>query len=199
MVLSGVHYGLWEPDLWLSLSSGGTLAYVPSDITRRSLVLVDQTGSASPFSDQRAAFATLALSRDGRRIAADVEEKVWLYERGASGRVRLAPENRDAGEGFSVWAPDGSRVIYASNQSGNWDIYARTPGTAKSEVLVQKEFDQTPLAMAPDGTLAFREENPRAGTDIWLLPPGGTPTPWLTTPATEMLSDFSPCYNSIKA
>jgi dipeptidyl aminopeptidase/acylaminoacyl peptidase len=106
--------------------------------------------------------------------------------------VRLAPENRDADEGMPVWAPDASRVIYASNQPGNWDIYARVVGAATSERLLQKEFDQTPEAMASDGTLAFRETHTTTGEDIWLLPPGGVPAPWLATPATEVHCDFSP-------
>jgi serine/threonine-protein kinase len=196
VVISGVHYVAWQPDLWLSISSSGTLAYVPSDISERSLVLVDEVGRGTPVTDQRDLYVNLALSRDGRRIAADVPAdfpgKVWLYEIGGSGRVRLAPENRDADEIHPVWARDGSRVIYGSNQSGNWDIYARAVGAATSEVILQKEFNQFPSAIAPDGTLAFRDTNPKTGEDIWLLPPGGSPTPWLVTPAQEGQSDFSP-------
>jgi Tol biopolymer transport system component len=192
VVLSGVYLDPWNPDLWLSLSSSGTLAYVPGDITQRSLVLVDETGRGAPVTDQRGWYGNLTLSRDGRRIAADVEYKIWLYEPGGSGRVRLAPENRDYDEGSPVWAPGGSRVFYASNQSGNWEIYARSPGAAKSVVILQKEFDQFPQAIAQDGTLTFVESNPKTGEDIWLLPPGGTPTPWLVTPAKEGQPDFSP-------
>jgi serine/threonine-protein kinase len=192
LLLSGVYLDIWNPDLWLSLSSSGTLAYVPGDVTERSLVLVDEMGHGAPVTDQRALYGKPALSPDGRRIAADVEHKIWLYELGGSGRVRLAPENRDYDEAGPVWAPDGSRVIYGSNQSGNWEIYARAVGIAKSEVILQKEFDQFPVAIAPDGTLAFQESNPKTGWDIWLLSPAGTPTPWLVTPATEVQSGFSP-------
>jgi Tol biopolymer transport system component len=192
VVLSGVHQDPWNPDLWLSLSSSGTFAYVPGDVTQRSLVLVDEMGRGTPVTDQGGLYGHVALSRDGRRIAADVEHKIWLYEPGESGRVRLAPENRDNDENCPVWATDGSRLIYASNQSGNWDIYARAAGNAKSEVILQKEFDQFPQAIAPDGTLAFLETNPKTGWDIWLLPHGGTPTPWLVTPTTEGQPDFSP-------
>ena len=192
-ILSGVHTLATAPDLWLSVSRTGTLAYAPSDITQRSLVLVDQLGQTVPVSDQRRVYVNVAVSPDGGRIATDVDYRVWLYELDG-GRVRLAVENRDwtTGELSPAWDPDGSRVLYSSNESGNWEIYARVPGTAESEVVLQKEYDQTVQAIAKDGTLVFLESDPKTGKDIWLLPPAGAAMPWLATVAEEIQPDFSP-------
>jgi sugar lactone lactonase YvrE len=192
VVLAGIHEALGARRLWLSVSRNGVLAYVPTDITRRTLVLVDQTGRLEPFAEQSGLYGSVALARNGRTIAADTEYRIWIYEPGQRGAVRLAPENRDAEESSPVWAPDGSRVFYASNQGGNVDIYARVVGTPRSEVILQKESNQSPDAIAPDGTLALRDTRPKTGADIWLLPPGGTATPWLATAAQEVHSDFSP-------
>ena len=82
-------------------------------------------------------------------------------------------------------------VYYASNHSGNWEIYSRVPGAAQSEIVMQREFDQFPVAVAPDGTLAFQESNTVTGDDIWFLPPGGVPSPALTGPGTDAMCDFS--------
>ena len=190
-VLPGVHYLNWSTDLWLSVSRTGTLAYAPSDVTRRSLVRVDWLGQTVPVADQPGVYGNLAISPNGRRIAADVDNRVWLYEPDG-GRVRLAPENRDRGENNPTWDPEESRVFYSSNQSGTWDIYTRVPGAATSEVVLRKELDQTVEAVADDGTLAFSESHPATGYDIWLLPTGGTPRAWQATTASEVNADFSP-------
>ena len=192
LVLSDFFFHHWDPDPWLSLSDNGTLAYVPSEITQRSLVMVDEMGRSEPMTEKRDLFGTLSLSPDGRRIAVDPEHRIWVYETGVGGRKRLVPENRGTDEGYPVWNADGSRVYYASNHSGNWEIYSRVPGAAQSEIVVQRDFDQFPVAVAPDGTLAFQESNTVTGDDIWILPPGGTPTPLLTGPGTDAICDFSP-------
>jgi Tol biopolymer transport system component len=192
LVLSDFFFTNWEPDPWVSVSSKGNLAYVPSEINQRSLVFVDESGRGVPTTDQRGLYGSMALSPDGRRIAVDDEHRIWVYEVGGAGSVRLAPENRDYDEGYPVWSADGSRVFYASNETGKWEVYARVPGAAKSELVMEREFDWFAVAVAPDGTLAFQESNTVTGDDIWFLPPGGDPTPGLAGPGTDALCDFSP-------
>jgi dipeptidyl aminopeptidase/acylaminoacyl peptidase len=192
LVLSDFFFVLWEPDPWVSVSSNGTLAYVPSRITERSLVIVDESGRGVPATEQRGLYGSLALSPDGSRIAVDDKHRIWVYEVGGAGRTRLAPENRDYDEGYPVWSADGSRVVYASNETGNWEMYSRVPGAAKSELVAERAFDQIAVAVAPDGTIAFQESNTATGDDIWFLPPGGESRPGVAGPGTDALCDFSP-------
>ena len=190
-VLSGVHQRTMSPDLWVSVSNTGTLAYVPSDKAQQSLVRVDALGGAIPVTNERGQYGNLSLSPNGSRVAANVDGKIWLYG-SDGGRVRLAPENRDWTESSPAWGPDGLRVLYSSNESGNWEIYSRIPGSSTSEVILQKEDDQNVESVANDGTIAFRNAHPKTGDDIWLLSPDGTDTPWQATEASEAQADFSP-------
>ena len=48
------------------------------------------------------------------------------------------------------------------------------------------------MAMIPNGTIIYAENHPKTGRDIWLLPPGEEPIPWLVTPAFEGEADVSP-------
>ena len=111
-------------------------------------------------------------------------------ERGAS--TPLASEYRDR-VGFPVWTPDGSRIIFASCHEGNWEMYSRAASGAGSvDVVLKREFDQFPLATAPDGTLVFREAHPGSGSDLWILSPGGGAVRWLATAAAEAGARVSP-------
>jgi Tol biopolymer transport system component len=117
---------------------------------------------------------------------------VWLYALDGKSRERLALENRDWDEFWSVWTPDGKAVVYASNQAGNWKIYRRVPGALKSEVLLDREVDVFPKAISQDGTIAYDESHPTTGNDIWLLNADGKARPWLAGPRNEEAGKFSP-------
>ena len=176
-----------------SVSLNGTLAYAPGDITQRSLVFVDQTGRATPAAPERHAYSWISLAPDGRKAAVVYDGNIWIQdlERGAS--TPLTPEYRSGARGFPIWTPDGSRVIFASNHEGNWELYSKTASAARpADVVLKKEFDQFPLSMAPDGTLVFEEKQPGSGTDLWILPSRGEPAPWLATVAEESYARVSP-------
>jgi dipeptidyl aminopeptidase/acylaminoacyl peptidase len=50
-----------------------------------------------------------------------------------------------------------------------------------------------PMSWSPDGkNLAFDERKPSAERDIWILPGGGDPYPFLVTPFDESAPTFSP-------
>ena len=77
---------------------------------------------------------------------------------------------------------------FVSNQEGNVEIYSKSIARPDStDVVVKKELDQSPNSVATNGTLAFEEARPGMGTDIWVLPPGGSPEPWLAAKADELL------------
>lgn len=192
LVVPGVSYPAWQPDLWYSVSDTGTLAYAPADVRAKSLILVDRTGKVELFSNQPGTYSGVSVSRTARRTLAAADYRVWLYASDGTSRERLAPENRDWHEQSAKWAPDGKTVIYASNEFGNWDIQRRVPGASKSEVLLAKELDQTKAVISMDGTIAYLEEHSTTGNDIWLLEPDGKSRPWLVSPGNEGPMGFSP-------
>jgi serine/threonine-protein kinase len=190
-VLSGVHRRVWFTEAWIGLSPTGTLAYVPADMNQRTLVRVDLEGRATPLSEIRDQYGSVRVSPGGDSLVANAFVHLWLYGPDG-GRAPLAPETGDWQHSAAVWDGTGSRVVFSSNEPGNWDLYERTVGAPASEVRVQKEFDQEVEAVSLDGTLVFVETHPETGRDLWLVPVGGSPTPWQATDASEGSADFSP-------
>ncbi|UCC25432.1 MAG: PD40 domain-containing protein, partial [Gemmatimonadales bacterium] len=190
-VLTGVHRRVWFTEAWIGLSPTGTLAYVPADMNQRTLVRVDLEGRATPLSEIRDQYGSVRVSPGGDSLVANAFVYLWLYGPDG-GRAPLAPETGDWQHSTAVWDGTGSRVVFSSNEPGNWDLFERTVGAPANEVRVQKEFDQEVEAVSPDGTLAFVETHPETGRDLWLVPVGGSPTAWQATDASEGSADFSP-------
>jgi serine/threonine protein kinase len=77
-------------------------------------------------------------------------------------------------EVYPSLTPDGQSVVFASVQSGNWDIYRQTVGE-RSTVNLTAAFDSydTQPAVSPDGSLiAFRSS--REGGGVFLMNLDGT-------------------------
>jgi hypothetical protein len=59
-----------------------------------------------------------------------------------------------------VWSPDGRRVFFASNRTGNFDVYSQ-PADGSTQAIVEFEHPafQGPSSITPDGTqLVVNEE-----------------------------------------
>jgi len=163
-----------------SVSLNGTLVYAPADIGRRSLVFVDQTGHATPVTAEYHAYSRISLAPDGRRAAVGYDGNTWIVDLERGGTTPLVSESLrgTSGIGWPVWSPDGSHVVFATNRDGNWELYSKlVSGSGSPEVVLKKEADQFPLAIARDGTLIFRDVQPTVGTNLWVKPPGGAPSP----------------------
>ena len=68
-------------------------------------------------------------------------------------------------------------------------------GSGPAERLCTSGNVQTPISWSPDGSvLAFTEEDPTSGVDVWMLPVGsdGKPQAFLRTPYDERHPMFSP-------
>ncbi|MBI3050002.1 MAG: PD40 domain-containing protein [Acidobacteria bacterium] len=154
---------------------------------------MDHAGRITPAGPERHAYSWISLAPDGRKAALVYDGSIWIQdlERGTS--TPLAPEYRSGARGFPVWTPDSSRIIFASNHEGNWDLYSKPASAAGSaEVVLTKESDQWPVSMALDGTMILGDARRRSGNDLWVLPPRGEPAPWLTTNAEELHGRMSP-------
>ena len=92
-----------------------------------------------------------------------------------------------------MWSLDGTRILFASNRGGNWDIYIQpADGSRPAEALLQRPLDQFPLSMLADGTLLYTEIAPNTGRDLWILSPDGKTSPLRVTPFNETQGQFSP-------
>ena len=137
-----------------AVSRAGTLLYMIGAVdqtTPRSLVWVDRKGHEESIGAPLRAYGTPRLSPDGTRVAAEIYDQntdiwIWDFARKTLRRLTFDP----AGEGMSVWTPDGRGIIYESGPVPN--LYRRAAdGTGTVERLVTSATAQWPTAITPDG------------------------------------------------
>src|SRR3989441_3126013 len=144
-----------------------------------------------------AALANVELSPDGKRVAVNrtVNGKidVWLIDaaRGVPTRFSFDAAYNDS----PVWSSDGSRVVFASNRKGIYDLYSRSSsGAGTDELLLESGQYKVPTDWSSDGRfILFRSNDPQTGWDLWVLPVSGDkkPFPFLKTPFEEREGQFS--------
>lgn len=96
-----------------------------------------------------------------------------------------------------LWSPDGSRVVFASSRSGNFDLVEHPAGGAGDErTLLSTRDAKYPLSWSADGRLlSYRNANAKTERqDLWVLPLTGdkSPFPVVQTNFDETEGQFSP-------
>ena len=184
-----------------TFADDGTLVYVPhSAVAERRLVWVDRDGQSIPLTDERRSYVWPRLSPDGTQVAVVIEEGgdqgIWIYDRQRRTRTRLSTTE---GGSIPLWTRDGTRVAFSRSRG----VYS-TPadGSGEAEALFTRDFPVGLTSWSPDGrTLAFVENHPATGADIWVWPGEGDPVPVMTSASNEGSARFSPggrwlAYNS---
>jgi serine/threonine protein kinase/sugar lactone lactonase YvrE len=94
--------------------------------------------------------------------------------------LRLVPFT--GGDGlcsFPDWSSDGTWLVYASDESGNLDIWKKPVDGGESIQLTASPFNESHPAWSPDGKrIAFHSD--REGGGVFLIPSEGG-TPWRVT------------------
>ena len=110
--------------------------------------------------------------------------------------VRIADPADDR---YTIWSPDGTRAIFASQRKGAGDLYQKpTDGSGSEEVLLESADGKRPNSWSPDGRFILYNSTQNNG-DLMVLPladnqkPGDRkPFPFLRTPFNEQQGAFSP-------
>ena len=148
-----------------AVSDDGTLAYVAprpvSPLTLRTLAWVDRQGNEQPLTLEPGRYVYARVSPDGTRIAIDVagaNRDIWIWDLGREILTRLTDgPNEDM---TPLWSPDGRRVFFASNRTGNFDVYSQpADGSTQATVEIALPTFQGPSSITPDGRrLVVNEE-----------------------------------------
>ncbi len=198
-VLEDVVFGP-DANSQFSFSDDGAFAYVPASALSadQMLVWVGRDGTLRPATEERRRYSQLELSPDGQRVAVRIEDErsdIWVLEleRGTLTKVTFT-EGLDAS---AVWTSDGTRLLFSTEAGGPaYDMFWRTSdGSGEAEELYVTQYDKHPKSLSPDDLLlAFREDHPDTGSDIWILPlaEGGELQPFVRTPFSETEPEFSP-------
>lgn len=181
-----------------AVSRSGVLAYVAGTraAAKRRIAMADRKGVSTTVTPDANSYEDLSLSPDGREIAMTVEGaswNIWVHriDRGTLTRLTFENDNRDP-----LWTPDGKRVVYTSLRNGLYGLYWRpADGSGPEELLTGSKKWIFATSWSADGRfLAYGQQDPETGFDIWILPVGGDrkPYPFVNSPFREWFGEFSP-------
>jgi eukaryotic-like serine/threonine-protein kinase len=181
------------PAAFLSVSTNGVLAYMRGNTLNAQLTWFDREGKNQGTVGDPEFFNTLALSRDGKQVAASRIDfgpvrnaTLWLYDvaRGGSPtRFTFGTFTHD----YAVFSPDGSRIVFRSLRDGPGNLYQKLASGAKDEEpLLKSDADKIPYSWSRDGNfLLYVVRTPKTKDDIWILPMDGSKKPPMLFQATE--------------
>ncbi|RFS19976.1 PDZ domain-containing protein [Chitinophaga silvatica] len=109
-----------------------------------------------------------AISPDGKEMAFIVRGEVFVTSVDGNQTKRIT--NTPQQERMVAWSPDGSKLIYAAERNGNWDIYQTTKArkeesfffnatTLKEEPVIATEAEEFQPVFSPDGKEIAYVEN----------------------------------------
>jgi Tol biopolymer transport system component len=197
-VLEGVATNRANGDAQYDASATGAIAYVAGGTraAERGLAWLDRRGELTVIADDRRAYEDLSLSPDGRRLAVTIEGPAWNIwvrdlERDTLTRFTEAYTNTDP-----LWSRDGRRIVFTSFRDGKYGLYWKlADGSGHEERLVTSDHFLHAYSFSPDGRfLAYGEQPPVTGGDLWIVPLAGAREPrlFLGGPAAEWYPAFSP-------
>ena len=176
---SGASVPLPESISRMAVSATGTLAFTPwsraSSLRRGELVWVGRDGWAEPVTEGPRAYQPHPrIAPDGRRIAVtsgpagEFPNDIWTLdiERGVFSRITTGTS---AGI-RPVWSGDGSRIFFASNRDGNFEIFSKSSDGTGAETPLLSGAYRLPSSVSGDGDLLFfRESSAGSDWDIGVL------------------------------
>jgi eukaryotic-like serine/threonine-protein kinase len=135
------------------------------------------------------------LSPDGRRVVVArglANEDLWLLDGRRTSRLTFDP----AADGYPLWSPDGTRIVFRSTRTNVSDLYVKAAnGAGDEERIVASDEATIPTSWSSDGRFVlYHSFDPQSNGDLWVVPMQGahTPSVFLRTPFREAYGAFSP-------
>jgi eukaryotic-like serine/threonine-protein kinase len=187
----------WTGYADFAFSDTGTLVYISGgrQPTRSTLVSVDRAGRAGPLVDERRAYRVPRVSPDGRQVAVtlvDQQVDIWTYDlvRKTLNRLTDSP----SWDAYPLWEPGMRWMAFSSTRDGLASLYRQDLRTGTVEKLISAKYPIYPSSWSPDGRLlAYWEENPETGLDIWIYSiDSKSGKVFLRSPYNESNAEFSP-------
>jgi serine/threonine protein kinase/Tol biopolymer transport system component len=179
-----------------SVSASGGIAWRAGAAGRRQLLWFNRSGQNLGAFGEIGDWTVFApeLSPDGKRVATMRgpvgSSDIWIQEGARNSRFTFDP----ADDRYPLWSPDGTRVVFASNRTGAYDLYEKAAnGSGTEQLLLQSAQLKRPNSWSPDGQFILYWAAQNNG-DLMVLPLTGDrkPFPFLSTPFDEQQGVFSP-------
>jgi|TARA_B100000315_G_scaffold260853_1_gene326379 serine/threonine-protein kinase len=140
-----------------SVSASGSMVYISGSgsVRELSLVWVDRDGSEEDLGLDPKIYRHPRLSPDGKKIAVVISDEntgddIWIY---SIARGALTPLTFDEASSMApLWSPDSQQIVFASNRSGQYNVYRRAAdGTGTAEPLTESDALTVPRSWSADG------------------------------------------------
>ena len=139
-----------------AISDTGTLVFLPpAAAPRYTLEWIDRRGQHEALDGDPQRYGYAIVSPDGTRVALERmtndNRDLWILDLRRMTQTQLTDAPTE--DLLPVWSADGQRVFFASNRSGNFDVYSQAADGASGATLVfAAPGFQSPSATTPDGT-----------------------------------------------
>ncbi len=111
-----------------------------------------------------------AISPDGTQVAFTYKGDIWLVPTQGGTAKRFT--NHRAYDYAPVWSPDGSKIAFASNRYGNFDIFTADVVGSPAKRITTHSNDERPWSYSPDGMEIYFSSNLQvpAGSRVYPQP-----------------------------
>jgi serine/threonine-protein kinase len=147
-----------------AVSGTGTLLFIAPSVPGqllRTMSWVDRHGKEEPLALAPGRYEYARISPDGTRVALDIpgvnrDISIWNLQRRNLTKLTDGPTE----DLLPLWSRDGLRVFFASNRTGNFELYSQAADGATMERLEYAGPGvQFPVSFTPDGTRLLVTEN----------------------------------------
>jgi Tol biopolymer transport system component/predicted Ser/Thr protein kinase len=187
---------------YFSASPNALVYRTSSSIRDYGMTWFDRQGKPAGQAGEPESIAGIHVSPDGTLVAYRRNSynsdggDLWLLDlkRDVSTRFTLGPRQSAA----PVFSPDGSQIIFATQNEEVYDLYRKpTDGSKEEELLLKSNENKRPLSWSRDGRFLIYGVSKSitfSNADLWLLPLQGDhkPQPLLATRFDEDMAKFSP-------
>jgi serine/threonine-protein kinase len=145
-----------------AISDTGTLVFLPPPGAKGNVLeWVDRNGRTETIALPPGAYFYPRISPEGTRVALDVGGRggrdIWILDLARLALSRLTDGPTE--DMLASWSPDGARVFFSSNRSGNFDVYSQAAdGATPPRVEYAAPGDQIG-GVIPDGSRLIVAEN----------------------------------------
>jgi eukaryotic-like serine/threonine-protein kinase len=139
-----------------AVSDTGTLIFLPPTAAATgTFEWIDRHGQRETLGVEPQQYGYAMVSPDGTRVALERKtndiRNIWILDLRRLTQTQLTDGPIE--DMLPVWSADGQRVFFASNRSGNFDVYSQAADGASSATIVfAAPGFQAPSGTTPDGT-----------------------------------------------